>query len=55
MHSEIKIRDPVKVEFNLIKKLVAYVDLLKSIQVILCKKDIQSSKVKYELSTLDTN
>ena len=55
MHSEIKIRDPVRVIFDLIKKLFAYVDLLKSIQVILCKKDIQSSKVKYESSTLDTN
>ena len=55
MHSEIKIQDPVRVKFDLIKELVAYVDLLKSIQVILCKEDIKTSKVKYESSTLDTN
>ena len=55
MHSEIKIQDPVRVIFDLFKKLVAYVDLLKSIRVILCKEDIQTSKVKYEPSTFDTN
>ena len=55
MHSKIKIWDPVRVSPNIIKKLVPYVDLLKSIQVILYKKDEQTSKFKYESSTLDTN
>ena len=54
MHSKIKIRDPISVDTNGIKKLCAYVDVLKSTQVILCKKDT-NNKVQYESSTLDTN
>ena len=53
MHSNIKIQDPVRVGFDSINKIFAYIDLLKSIQVILYKEDIQTSKVKYESSTLD--
>ena len=55
MHSKIKIRDPIKVEIKFIKELYAYVDILKSTQVTLCKKDTHTSKVHYEPSTLDTN
>ena len=55
MHSKIKIRDPIRVEINDVKKLHAYVHLLKSTQVILCKMDAYSSKFEYESSTLDTN
>ena len=55
MHSKVKIRDPIKVEIKLIKELYPYVDSLKSTQVILCKKYIDTSKVEYESNTLDTN
>ena len=55
MHSTIKIRDPIKVYIDYIKELYAYIDILKSIKVILCKKNIYSSRVQYEPSTLDTN
>ena len=55
MHSKIKIRDPIVVNINDIDTLYAYVDLLKSTQVILCKKDTHNSKVQYESSTLNTN
>ena len=55
MHSKIKIRDPIKVYIKFIKELYAYIDILKSIKVILCKKNIYSSKVQYKSSTLDTN
>ena len=55
MHSKIKIRDPIVVDIKCIYTLYAYVDVLKSTQVILCKKDYHTSKVQYEPSTLDTN
>ena len=55
MHSKIKIRDPIVVSIKCIDTLYAYVDLLKSTQVILCKRDTHTSKVQYEPSTLDTN
>ena len=55
MHLKVKIRDPIRVEIDFIKELYPYVDSLKSTQVILCKKDIDTSKVEYESSTLDTN
>ena len=55
MHSKIKIRDPITVDIRNIKTLYAYVDVLKSTQVILCKKSPFISKVQYESSTLDTN
>ena len=55
MHSKIKIRDPICVDVSCFKELYAYVDVLKSIQVILCKEDINSSKIIYESSTLDIN
>ena len=54
MHSKIKIRDPIVVNIKSIKKLYAYVDIMKSTQVILCKRDDDASKVQYESSTLDT-
>ena len=55
MHSKIKIRDLILFEFADAKKIYAFADVLKSTQVILSKEDIQSSKVHYESSTLDTN
>ena len=55
MHSKIKIRDLIRVDIDDINKLYAYVDVLKSTQVILCKEDINASKIQYESSTLDTN
>ena len=55
MHSKIKIRDLILLEFADAKKIYAFADVLKSTQVILCKEDIQSSKVHYESSTLDTS
>ena len=55
MHSKAKIRDPILVHVKFIKKLYAYIDVLKSTQVILCKEDSHTSKVQYESSTLDTN
>ena len=55
MHSKAKIRDPIEIEIDYIRKLYPYVGVLKSTQVILCKWDIHSSKFEYELSTLDTN
>ena len=55
MHSKIKIRGPIKLKFADAKKIHAFVDVLKSTQVILSKEDTQSSKVHYESSTLDTN
>ena len=55
MHSKIKIRDPIKISIDYIKELYAYVDVLKSTQVVLCKKNIHSSKIIYESSTLDAN
>ena len=55
MHSKIKIWDPITVDVSDIKTLYSYVDLLKSTQVILCKKNPFISKVQYESSTLDTN
>ena len=39
MHSKIKIRDPILVDIEYIKELFAYVDTLKSIQVILSKEN----------------
>ena len=54
MHSKIKIRDPIKVDIDFIMELYPYVDVLKSTQVILCKKDFHTSKVQYESGTLDT-
>ena len=39
MHSKIKIRDPIVVGVDYIKELYAYVDVLKSTRVILCKED----------------
>ena len=55
MHSKAKIRDPISVGIDYIKKLHAYVGVLKSTQVVLCKWDTYSSKVEYESGTLDTN
>ena len=55
MHSKIKIRDPIRVNIKYIDKLYAYVDTLKSTQVILWKEDYRTSKIHYESGTLDTN
>ena len=55
MHSKIKIRDSIVVSIEYIDKLYAYVDLLKSTQVILWKEDNHTSKFQYEPSTLYTN
>ena len=55
MHSKIKIQDPISFSNYYIKKLYGYIDLLKSTQVILCKENINCSKIQYESSTLDTN
>ena len=55
MHSKAKIRDPIVVDIDYIKTLYAYIHVLKSIQVVLCKRDTYSSKVEYESGTLDTN
>ena len=55
MHSKIKIEDPIKIDIEYIKKIYAYIDVLKSTQVILCKRDTHTSKIQYEPSTLDTN
>ena len=55
MHSKAKIRDPIVVGIDFIKTLYAYIHVLKSIQVVLCKRDIHNSKVEYESGTLDTN
>ena len=55
MHSKIKIRDPIEIEYYSIKKLDGYVSVLKSTQVILCKKDTDTSKTQYEPTTLNTN
>ena len=55
MHSKIKIRDRIRINFDFIRKLIPYVDVLKSTQVIFCKEDFHTSKIQYELSTLDTN
>ena len=55
MHSKIKIRDPIRVNIKYIDKLYAYVDLLKSTKVILCKEDYCASKIRYESDNLDTN
>ena len=54
MHSQIKIRDPVAVDFDIINILLPYADILKSTQVILCKNGLQSSKIQYQFTTLDT-
>ena len=55
MHSKIKIRDPVAVDIDMINKLHPYADILKSTQIILCKKGLQNSKIQYQFTTLDTN
>ena len=55
MHSKVKIRDPIQIDIGDIEKLDAYVDVLKSIKVALCKKETNTFKVEYESSTLDTN
>ena len=55
MHSKIKIRDPIEVNIKYIDTLYIYVDVLKSTQVILCKRDTHTSKIRYESDTLDTN
>ena len=55
MHSKAKIRDPISVDIYYIKKLYPYVGVLKSTQVVLCKRDAYSSKFEYESGTLDTN
>ena len=55
MHSKIKIEDSIRVNIKYIDKLYAYVDLLKSTQVTLCKWDYRASKIQYESGTLDTN
>ena len=55
MHSKIKIRDHIVIDIDTVKRLYAYVNLLKSMRVILCKRDIFTTKVQYESSTLDTN
>ena len=55
MHSKAKIWDPIGIEIADIKKLYPYVGVLKSIQVVLCKRYLYSSIVEYESGTLDTN
>ena len=55
MHSKIKIWDSITVNIKYIDKLYAYVDTLKSTQVILWKEDYRTSKIWYESDTLDTN
>ena len=55
MHSKVKIRDPIRIEIDDVKKLYPYVDVLKSTQITLCKEYAHSSKFEYESSTLDTN
>ena len=55
MHSKIKIRDPIEIKIDCIETLYAYIDVLKSIQVVLRTWNIHSSKFEYESSTLDTN
>ena len=55
MHSQIKIRDPITIEIKYIDTLYAYVDTLKSTQVILCKWDYTFNKIKYESGILNTN
>ena len=55
MHSKIKIQDPISVKINYVKDLYAYIDVLKSTQVTLCKWNYHNSKDKYELSTFDTS
>ena len=55
MHSKVKIRDPIRVDIDYIKTLYAYIHVLKSTQVVLCKRDTHNSKVEYESSTLNTN
>ena len=54
MHSDIKFRNPISVDVNIIMELYAYTDLLKSTQMILCEEDANNSKVEYESATLDT-
>ena len=55
MHSKIKIRDSIDVQIKIIKSLYTHVDVLKSTQVVLCKRGVSGFKVQYESSTLDTN
>ena len=55
MHSKVKILDPIRVGINYIRKLYTYIDILKSTQVVLCKRDIHNSEVEYESGTLNTN
>ena len=55
MHSKIKIIDPIVVDIKIVKDLQSYADVLKTIQVILCKENTFNSKSQYEPSTLDTN
>ena len=55
MHSKIKIRDPIDAQIEIIKELYSHIDVLKSMQVVLCKRNIHGFKVQYEPSTLDTN
>ena len=55
MHSKIKIRDPIDAQIEIIKGLYSHIDVLKSTQVILCKRGVRGSKIQYEPSTLDTN
>ena len=55
MHSKIKIWDPIDVQIEIIKELYSHIDVLKSMQVVLCKRDIYGFKARYEPSTLNTN
>ena len=55
MHSKIKIWDPIDAQIEIIKELYSHIDVLKSTQVVLCKRDIHGFKAQYESSTLDTN
>ena len=55
MNSKIKIRDPILANVEGIKTLYAYADVLKSIQVVLCKEDPYDFKVQCEPGTLNTN
>ena len=55
MHSKIKILESIVVDIEMIKHLQPHADVLKTIQVILCKENIYNYKSQYEPSTLDTN
>ena len=55
MHSKVKIQDYVVVDIELIQKLHPYIDILKSTQVIICKRDAHNYQFEFQSDTLDTN